>query len=420
MMIHHSGKDGEESITALAGERSAPAPFFASPSIDRKGEIALYYGFTPIKAPHIEREDISRARALQSAGERLAGAEERRCSIPLALEEKVALIRLAAEIRGGNLQQPLMFYFERSALLPRSARSRRGHECSVSLEIIGTGKSIAEALIIKAAYEILQASGHKNVSVEINSIGDRDSVARFSHDLLSYYRKNISLLHAPCRQNLKRDVFDLFACENEKCRIMREDAPKALSYLSEDGRRHFTEVLEYLEALALPYTINNFLVGDRAITTHTVFEMRVEGAAMPLCFGTRYNALPKRLGVKRDLPSIGATLVFEPQGKRADETKRVRVREPKLYFIQLGFEAKLQSLKIIELLRHAKIPVMQSLSRDQLTVQLAAAEKFKIPYTIIVGQKEAMEKSAIVRNMRTRSQDTVRLTELPEYLRRIM
>jgi histidyl-tRNA synthetase len=95
------------------------------------------------------------------------------------------------------------------------------------------------------------------------------------------------------------------------------------------------------------------------------------------------------------------------------------LKKPKMYFIQLGFDAKLKSLSVIEILRKAHIPIAQSLSKDSLGTQLAMAEKAGTPYTIIFGQKEAMEESVIVRNMANRSQETVKIKHLLEYLKEI-
>jgi len=89
------------------------------------------------------------------------------------------------------------------------------------------------------------------------------------------------------------------------------------------------------------------------------------------------------------------------------------------YKIFILCQAKLHSLGVTELLRKSKIPVAQSLSKDSLSVQLGTAERLKIPYTIILGQKEVLEKSVIVRNMETRSQETVLLTKLADYVKKL-
>ena len=90
-----------------------------------------------------------------------------------------------------------------------------------------------------------------------------------------------------------------------------------------------------------------------------------------------------------------------------------------MYFIQLGTEAKLKSLNIIETLRKAHIPTAQAIAKDSLGAQLATAEKMNIPYALIFGVKEALENSVIVRNMTSRSQETVKIPKLIEHLKEL-
>ncbi|TAK58047.1 histidine--tRNA ligase, partial [Patescibacteria group bacterium] len=47
------------------------------------------------------------------------------------------------------------------------------------------------------------------------------------------------------------------------------------------------------------------------------------------------------------------------------------------------------------------------------------AERLETPYMILIGKKEAMEESAIVRDMSTRSQETVPLSELAQYVKKL-
>jgi histidyl-tRNA synthetase len=89
------------------------------------------------------------------------------------------------------------------------------------------------------------------------------------------------------------------------------------------------------------------------------------------------------------------------------------------FFVQLGLEAKLHSLKIIEMLRKAHIPMAQSLSKDSLGIQLGMAERLEVPYVIIFGQKEALENVVIVRNMKTHSQETVKVEDVVEYIKKL-
>ena len=92
---------------------------------------------------------------------------------------------------------------------------------------------------------------------------------------------------------------------------------------------------------------------------------------------------------------------------------------PKFYLIQLGREAKIKTLSLIELLREHHIPVHHFLGRDKLTAQLMSAEQLRVSYLIIIGQKEAIENTATIRNMSTRAQDTIPIELLPQYLKKI-
>ena len=72
---------------------------------------------------------------------------------------------------------------------------------------------------------------------------------------------------------------------------------------------------------------------------------------------------------------------------------------------------------MIEVLRKSNILVYQSLSRDMLGGQIALAEKIRTPYCLIMGKKESMENTVMVRDMNTRSQETVPVDNLSAYLK---
>ena len=142
---------------------------------------------------------------------------------------------------------------------------------------------------------------------------------------------------------------------------------------------------------------------------------------MTIAGGGRYDYLGKQLGAKKDIPAVGGSIGVDRIIERPwckDLTPRI-LKKPKVYFIQIGLDAKLKSLNVIEILRKAHVPILQSLSKDSLSAQLGIAEKSGCPYAIIFGQKEAMEGSVLVRNMETRSQDTVALADLHTYIKQL-
>ena len=92
---------------------------------------------------------------------------------------------------------------------------------------------------------------------------------------------------------------------------------------------------------------------------------------------------------------------------------------PKFYLVQLGRDAKIKSLSLLELLRSHRIPVHHFIGKDKLTAQLSNAENLRVAYLIIIGQKEALDGTATIRNMITRAQDTIPVANLPDYLKHI-
>ena len=132
----------------------------------------------------------------------------------------------------------------------------------------------------------------------------------------------------------------------------------------------------------------------------------------------RYNGLAKRAGMKRDIQGVGISLLIK--NKTAGLRKPLaKSKQPLASFMQLSPESKLMSLTIIEVLRLAKIPLFLSLAKDRLGAQVSNIERHHTPYVIVMGKREAMEKTVIVRKMDTHAQDVIPLADLPKHMKRI-
>ncbi len=415
-------KNNKENKAKKTSTSSSESKFISYENLDKIGEIPVYYGFTPRQSPSIKKSDIDQAKSLLD-GDYIDDEEEGRSHLPLHVEEKVALLRMYQEENLHNLPQPVLLYFKEP--FKGSIKKTSDYHRYCDLEVIGNSKSIAEATLIQTARVILAEEGYEKIGVEINSIGDKDSIARFTRDLTNYYRKNINDMHNECRQLLKKDPFELLSCQNEKCKKTNEGAPRSMNFLSEASRIHFQEVLEYLEALKIPYRINNNLIGNKKYCTETVFSItnldfdpKKSGDHKILAIGVRYNGLSKKISLKREVHGVGISLLIK--GSTAELRKDIKkVKRPFASFVQLGLESKLLSLSLIESLRQVKIPLYLSLAKDRLGAQVSIVEKHHIPYSLIMGKKEAMDKTVIVRNVETHAQDIVPLEELPKFMKKL-
>ncbi|MEK7459870.1 MAG: histidine--tRNA ligase [Patescibacteria group bacterium] len=402
---------------------------------EKAQEVAIYYGFKPIETPIMEYEEVF----TKGVGEGTDIIDKEMYSLKtkggdyLALrpEHTASLMRAYIEHGMQNMPQPVMFY--QYGPIFRHDKPQRGRYrqfFQFDLDSLGSDKSIVDALIIKVGTIILEEAGATNLSVDINSIGDKECRNVYIKELISYYKKNINNLPTIDCERLKTNPLRILDSKEEKTKIINEHAPDSISFLCSSCKKHFKEVLEYLEGMGIEYNINKNLVRGLSYYTRTVFEIientptEVSGEEIiPLAIagGGRYDYLARGLGGKKEVSAVGISIGVD-RIIAASWYKKLFpriIKKPKIYFIQLGSEAKLKSLNIIEILRKAHIPIAQSLSKDSLGSQLSIAEKLKIPYAIIFGVKEAIDNSVIVRDMSNRSQDTIKIDELLEYLKKI-
>lgn len=397
---------------------------------EKAQEIAVYYGFKPIETPMVEDENVFTSSI--GVGTDIVDKEmytlKTKGGDHLALrpEHTAGLMRSYIEKGMQALPQPLMFYSYGPVFRhdnPQKGRYRQFWQ--FDMDILGSDKSILDALVIKTAMTILEEAGAKELSVEINSIGDKECRGSYIKELTSFYKKNINSLPAIDRERLKTNPLRILDSKEEKTIELNQNAPETLSHLCPDCKKHFKEVLEYLEECGIPYSINKCLVRGLSYYTRTVFEIVQEdketGRKMAITAGGRYDYLGKQLGSKKDIPAVGISIGVDrivESSWFANLSPRI-IKKPKIYFIQLGFDAKLKSLNVIETLRKGKVAIAQSISKDNLSAQLATAEKMGMEYAIIFGQKEALEDSVIFRNMNTRSQETVKICKLLDYIKSI-
>jgi histidyl-tRNA synthetase len=397
---------------------------------EKAQEIAVYYGFKPIETPIVEQEGVFTS----SIGEGTDIIDKEMYTLKtkggdhLALrpEHTAGLMRSYIEHGMQSLPQPLLFYSYGPSFRhdnPQKGRYRQFYQ--FDMDVLGSEKSILDALVIKTTWTILEEAGAKNLSVDINSIGDKECRAGYIRELVSYYKKNINLLPAIDRERLKTNPLRILDSKEEKTIELNQNAPDTLSHLCPDCKKHFKEVLEYLEKMEIPYNINKCLVRGLSYYTRTVVEIMIDdeetGKKITIAGGGRYDYLGRQLGSKKDISAVGMSIGVDRVVEApwfANLCPRI-IKKPKIYFIQLGFDAKLKSLNVIEILRKGRIPIAQSISKDNLGAQLAVAEKLGMRYAIIFGQKEAIENSVFFRDMSNRSQDTVKLPNLLDYIKNL-
>jgi len=316
-----------------------------------------------------------------------------------------------------SLPQPLkLWYFGPCYRYERPQFGRFRQFRQFGFEVFGESNPVTDAQIILIFYNILKELKLKDIVVEVNSIGDSSCRPYYKKLLLSYLRSRESSLCNDCKKRFRENVLRVLDCKEEKCQPIKTEAPQILDHLCDACHSHFKEVLEFLDEIEIPYNLNPYLVRGLDYYTKTVFEIFHEsedGTKNALAGGGRYDRLVKLLG-GRDIPASGAAAGVERivALMKAQEISGPKKPEIQVFLAQLGNLAKRKSLKLLEKFRKAKIRVAESFGRDSLKGQLNRADKIGVKYTLILGQKEALDGVIIIRNMKTGNQSIVKIDKV--------
>ncbi len=390
--------------------------------------IANFYGFGKIDTPILEQSELfSKGVGLDTdIVQKEMFNLKTRGGDHLSLRPEGTAPVVRAYIQKGmiNLPQPVkLWYFGPFFRYEKPQAGRFRQFWQFGLEILGEKGPVIDAQIIQIFYNILKDLRLKNLLVEINSIGDSQCRPYYKKLLKNYLRSMERLLCANCQRRLKTNPLRILDCKQERCQSIISQAPESIDNLCDTCHEHFKEVLEFLDEAEISYRLNPYLVRGLDYYTKTVFEIvedSAEGKALgALIGGGRYDNLSKILG-RRDIPGTGGAAGIERIITSMKEIGGIvsRVTPPKIFLSQVGKLAKRKSLKLCEEFRKAKILITESFGRDSLRAQLARANKLGVLYTLILGHKEAIDGTIIVRNMKTGKQKTVKMDKVVKEMKK--
>ncbi|HRY82299.1 MAG TPA: histidine--tRNA ligase [Candidatus Moranbacteria bacterium] len=390
-------------------------------------KLARDYGFSRLDTPIVEFSNLF----TRSIGEGTDIVEKEMYNFLTRGGDKVAL---RPELTAGNcrsyiqngmhLQPKPVKIFSTGPVYrydrPQEGRYREHYQAN--FDAYGEQDPILDAQMIQIAHRLVQALGIKTVQMQVNSIGCPACRKDYKELLVNYLESKKLKLCQDCKRRMQANPLRVLDCKEDKCSQVAALAPQSVDHLCEDCRNHFKTLLEYLDELDLPYIINPHLVRGLDYYTKTVFEIwssAEEGKKLSLGGGGRYDRLIKMMGGE-DTPAIGFGIGME---RIISEMKRVQAKpykppRPKVFLAQLGNLAKKKSLKLFSELEKNGILTAESFGRGSLKSQLKVANKLGVEITLILGQKETLDGTVIVKNMTTGAQETVSADKLVDLIKR--
>ena len=400
-------------------------------------DLAEFYGFRRLETPLLERAELyERATGKTTdivSKEMYVFADKNGDRVAMRPELTPSMVRAYIEHGMFNLPQPIKMFmlgpnFRHEK--PQAGRQRQHHQFGV--EMFGEEKPSADAQVILIAYNFFKEL-QIDVQIQINSIGCKECRAEYEKKLVEFYneRGKRSKLCLDCKKRIKKNPLRLLDCKELSCVAVRQDAPQIVDFLCEPCKNHFIKVLEFLDELNVPYHLNPYLVRGLDYYNRTVFEVwpvaseapsaePEEGKAEPderpgelprqsaLGGGGRYDGLVEYMG-GRPTPGLGFGLGIERTVAKIKE-KNIPLKkngELVIFIAQLGDASKRKAMVLFEDLRRAGFYVRQAFTKDSLKVQLEEANRLEAKFALILGQKEVMDGTILIRDMESGIQEVI-------------
>ncbi|OIP81483.1 histidine--tRNA ligase [Candidatus Peregrinibacteria bacterium CG22_combo_CG10-13_8_21_14_all_44_10] len=340
-------------------------------------------------------------------------------SLTLKPEGTAGVVRSYIQHGMKEWPQPVqLYYIEPHFRYDKPQKGRYRQFWQIGFEIIGESDPALDAQIIDLANRINEDLGVAHLfSIQLNNIGCPKCRGKYKEDLVNFYIGKERSLCGNCQERLHNNPLRLLDCKSEDCQILAELAPKFDQYRCPECVDFYTKLKGFLDELAIEYVENPKLVRGLDYYTGTVFEFwdKHQGAQNAIGGGGRYDGLIELMGGP-PTPGVGYASGIE---RIILNMKRENVTVPSkdaihIFVAQLGDDAKRKCLPLMNKLRDRGIKTVGALGKASMKAQLRLADKFNVPYTLIMGITEVREGVIIIRDMAKGQQHTVSMDEVVE------
>jgi len=320
----------------------------------------------------------------------------------------------------GDANQPKKLYYNGTMYRyerPQSGRNREFTQFGV--EILGSNDVLTDVEVISFAYRLFEELGIRDLNVNINTLGDKESRENYKKALVEYLNPQIDNLCEDCKKRLETNPLRILDCKVDKDNEVLKNAPSILDYLNEESKERFNKVLEYLRLLDVDYEVNTNIVRGLDYYDHTVFEITTDieelGNACVLGAGGRYNDLVKNLGGP-ETPCVGFAcgvdriitamdiLEIEPAKKDVD-----------VYIMYVNEEEKMKALELSQNLRLSGVITETDMLNRGLKAQFKAADRLNAKFLVILNSEDLAKGLINVKDNLTKEEQKIDENEIIDY-----
>ena len=399
--------------------------------IAKARETAELYGFKEVITPHVEPLELLSAKSGEEIRQRMfifKDLGERQVALRPEFTASIARLTTTA-LR--NEPKPLRLFSVGTVYrYDEPQRGRYREFWQSNFELMGSAKPEADAEIVLLTNSIMTSLGMKGFAFKIGHIGVIRGI--LTQDGVDEKTQNAIL------QRMDKKEYDaaLKLVESEKCRGMleglieirgkdwRDTVEQIKGFVAgyEKAKAAADNLGEILNLIAesADVTINVEPAFARGLEYYTgmIFEIYIPQLDIALGGGGRYDRLIEAFGGE-PTPAVGCAqgidrvaIALQEQkaflgtkvGKRVAVTAITEVLKP-------------AALKIAQQLRSAGIAVEFEVMGRKMGKALEDADKRKVDFAVIVGERELKDDAVVLKDLVNRQQSTVAIKDLVEKIK---
>ena len=308
------------------------------------------------------------------------------------------------------------FRYER----PPPGRLRQHHQ--VDVEVLGAADPDVDVEVVALGAAYLAALGLQRWRLVINTMGTPADRQAYAATLTAWLRERAGDLAADDREKIDTHPLRVLDSKRPATQAVVAGAPRITDVLDEASQAHFARVRAGLTALGIPYTVDPGLVRGLDYYTHTLFEFQseaLESAQATIIGGGRYDGLVEQLGgpptpgigfgsgIERMLLACDAEGVFEAPASTLDA------------FVVDATDGS-HARDLAHELRTAGVRTDRAFEGRSMKSQMKSAGRSGARVAVIVGESEAADGTAVVRDLGRGQQETVPRDQVVERVRKVL
>jgi histidyl-tRNA synthetase len=302
-----------------------------------------------------------------------------------------------------------MFRHER----PQKGRYRQFHQ--IGVEALGFAGPDIDAEMILMCARLWRKLGIRDVTLQINTLGDTAARQRHREKLIAYFEQYGSDLDADATRRLHSNPLRILDSKNPAMQEIIAGAPKLMGELDEEALQHFAAVQAILKRHEVAFEINPRLVRGLDYYNRTVFEWVTTrlGAQGTICAGGRFDGLIEQIGGKPQ-PACGFAMGIERLLALLQEDGMENPPAPlDVYVVHQGELASSMASVVAEQLRDAGLRVLLHCGGGSFKSQMKKADGSNAVCAVIIGDDEARAGLVTLKPLRGGEQVQAAPGELP-------